>query len=101
MNPALNDGLVGQPPHKVPDIRLLERAAVERAGELATAVVPVGGASDPLGGGQRPPERVCDEAQVSWLPREGGEAPDRAHLPLAALVCGGGRASRGLAIGPG
>ena len=39
MNPALNDGLVGQPPHKVPDIRLLERAAVERAGELATAAV--------------------------------------------------------------
>jgi hypothetical protein len=44
MNPALNDGLVGQPPHKVPDIRLLERAAVERAGELATAVVPSGAA---------------------------------------------------------
>ena len=44
MNPALNDGLVGQPPHKVPDIRLLGRAAVERAGELATAVVPSGAA---------------------------------------------------------
>jgi hypothetical protein len=39
MNPALNAGLVGQPPQKVPDIRLLERAAVERAEELATAGV--------------------------------------------------------------
>jgi hypothetical protein len=30
MKPALNAGLVGQPPRKVPDIRLLERAAFER-----------------------------------------------------------------------
>jgi hypothetical protein len=39
MNPALNAGLVGQPPQKLPVIRLLEPAAVERAEELATAVV--------------------------------------------------------------
>jgi hypothetical protein len=30
MKPALNAGLVGQPPRKVPDIRLLERAAFKR-----------------------------------------------------------------------